>query len=70
MGAGGDTIAVARSEPLTFPAGATSVKWSFTAYSDEDARADGTIEAQIDPDTAWPASYEVGDPSTANDGAD
>ncbi len=63
MGADGDRISVGRSEPVTFPAGATSVKWTFTAYSDDDERADGTIEARIDPD--WQNSYEIGTPSTA-----
>ena len=65
MGAGSEAIAVGHVLPVLLKSGATSVTWSFTAWSDDEARAHGAIEARIDPDPGAHESYKVGDPSTA-----
>ena len=62
MGAGSRSVATGRVETVWLRAGQASVKWSFTAYSDDDERADGTVEARIVPDRQ--GFYKVGDPSS------
>jgi len=63
MGAGGDAVESGRVETIWLRAGQSSVKWTFTAYSDDEERADGAIEARIVADQQ--GRYEVGDSSTA-----
>ena len=62
MGGDGDYVADARFETLVLPLGTSSATWTFAAYSDGVARADGSIEAriEIDPD----GSYALGAPSS------
>ena len=63
MGADMDFIAAGRLDTVLLSKGATSATWTFTAYSDDDPRADGMIEARIDPDAH--GGYKIGEPSTA-----
>ena len=49
MGAGLNYVGAEEAALITLPAGQRSVDWTVTSYSDDQKRADGTIEARINP---------------------
>ena len=62
MGSGDDVIASEGRELLIIPAGASSVEWTVTAYSDDVERDDGTIVAEL----VAGAGYTLGEPSSVS----
>ena len=60
MGEGLNYIGREQTGTVTLPADATSATWTVTAWSDEQRRADGTVEARIKPGDG----YTAGTPST------
>ncbi|MDE2883617.1 MAG: hypothetical protein OXO53_00765, partial [Chloroflexota bacterium] len=62
MGSGDDAIAREGRELLIIPAGASSVEWTVTAYSDDVERDDGTIVAEL----VAGAGYTLGAPSSVS----
>ncbi len=62
MGSGGDAIGIEQVDTLVIPAGASSVTWTVTTYSDDVERDDGTIVAQLNPGDG----YALGDPSSVS----
>ena len=62
MGSGGDAASRQGSEVLLIPAGASSVEWTVTAYSDDVERDDGTIVAEL----VAGEGYTLGDPSSVS----
>ena len=53
MGEGLNYVGAEEAALITLPAGQRSVDWTVTSYSDDQKRADGTIEARINPDDAY-----------------
>ncbi len=62
MGSGGDAIGIEQVDTRVIPAGASSVTWTVTTYSDDVERDDGTIVAQLNPGDG----YALGDPSSVS----
>ena len=62
MGSGEDVISREGRELLIIPAGASSATWTVTAYSDDVARDDGTIVAEL----VAGAGYTLGEPSSVS----
>ncbi len=62
MGSGDNLVSREGRELLVIPAGASSVKWTVTAYSDDVERDDGAIVAELVADPG----YSLGDPSSVS----
>ena len=60
MGEGLDYVGAEEAAQVTLPAGQRSVDWTVTSYSDDQERADGTIEARINPGDAYGVTNPLG----------